>query len=253
MDVSLRNKTAMVTTGSYDVSALFNQEAASWQGNYGPKGKLNGRLERFTARLSESCPPPARILDFGCGTGDIAAAMDRMGYQVTGCDIAEQMIEIARRSHGGTPTKWICLRPDWEALPFGDCSFDGVVASSVFEYLVDVRRVTAELSRVLRPGGVLLLTVPNPFSLIRKLEAWLWTVVSSRLLAPLVHRVQRIDSYATYLRLSRNRFQGNWWESVLSGAHFVGLEGSDFSDDAWLRQAKQALFLLAVKRAARDE
>jgi ubiquinone/menaquinone biosynthesis C-methylase UbiE len=243
----------MTMPASNDVSAMFSREAASWQRNYGPKGKFGKRLERFTARLSELSPPPARILDFGCGTGDIAAAMDRMGYEVTGCDIAEPMIEIARSSHSGMPTKWICLKPDWEALPFADCSFDGVVASSVFEYLVDVQRVAAELSRVLRPGGVLLLTVPNPFSHIRKLEAWLWSAVSSRLLAPLVHRVQRIDSYATYLRLSRNRFRGDWWESVLRRARFAAFDGSDLSNDAWLRQARQPLILLAMKRAATDE
>jgi 2-polyprenyl-6-hydroxyphenyl methylase/3-demethylubiquinone-9 3-methyltransferase len=243
----------MATPASSDVWAVFNREAASWQGNYGPKGKFNKRLERFAARLSELSPPPGRILDFGCGTGEIAAAMDHMGYQVTGCDIAERMIEIARSSHGGTATKWICLKPDWEALPFGDCSFDGVVASSVFEYLVDVQRVAAEVSRVLRPGGVLLLTVPNPFNLVRKLEAWLWSAVSSRLLAPLVHRVQRIDSYATYLRLSRNRFRGDWWKSVLSRAHFAAFDERDFSEDAWLRQARQPLILLAMKRAATDE
>ena len=50
-------------------------------------------------------------------------------------------------------------------------SFDGIVASSVFEYLDDVPRVAAELSRVLRPEGVLLLTVPNPCNFMRKLEA----------------------------------------------------------------------------------
>ena len=243
----------MATPASTDVWAVFNQEAASWQANYAPHGKLHKRLERFTARLCELSPAPARILDFGCGTGDIAAAMDRMGYQVTGCDIAERMVEIARSTHSGTAIKWICLKPDWEALPFGDRSFDGVVASSVFEYLVDVRLVAAELSRVLRPGGVLLLTVPNPFNLVRKLEACLWFAFSSRLLASLLRRVPRLDSYAVYLRVSRNRFRGDGWESVLSRAHFAAFDESDFSKHAWLRQAKEPLILLAVKRAATDE
>jgi SAM-dependent methyltransferase len=200
------------------------------------------------ARLAELCSPPARILDFGCGTGEMAAAIVGMGYQVAACDIAERMIEVARSAHSGSGVEWVCLNPEWKVLPFADCSFDGVVASSVFEYLVDVRHVAAELSRVLRPGGILLLTVPNPFSYVRKLEGLLHSTVSNRWLPSFLYRFHRIDSYATYLRLSRNRFGGDWWQSVLSSAHFAPLDERDFSKNAWRRQAKAPLILLAAKR-----
>ena len=127
-------------------------------------------MEQFTARLAELCPAPARILDLGCGTGEIAAAISQMGYPVTACDFAEEMMAVARRNYARTPVDWVGLEPEWKALPFADASFDGIVASSVFEYLDDVPRVAAELSRVLRPEGVLLLTVPNPCNSVRKLE-----------------------------------------------------------------------------------
>jgi len=240
----------MVARTTNDVRTLFNHKAGSWQSKYGRTGKLNSRLERFTMRLSELSPPPARILDFGCGTGEMAAAIGRMGYQVTACDIAERMIEVARGTHAGTGVEWICLNPDWRVLPFADCSFDGIVASSVFEYLVDVQHMASELSRVVRPEGILLLTVPNPFSYVRKIEGLLHSTVSNHWLPSLLHRVQRIDSYATYLRLSRSRFGGDWWQSVLSSAHFAALDERDFSKDTWRRQAKAPLILLPVKRAA---
>jgi ubiquinone/menaquinone biosynthesis C-methylase UbiE len=239
----------MVVPTGEDVRTLFNLKAGSWQSKYGRSGKLNARLERFTARLAELSPPPATILDFGCGTGDMAAAIDGMGYRVAACDIAERMIEVARGTHTGTGVEWTCLKTDWKVLPFTDGSFDGILASSVFEYLVDVQHVAAELSRVLLPGGILLLTVPNPFSYVRKLEAWFRRIVSNPHLSSLLNKVRYIDSYAAYLLLSRNRFSGDGWRSVLRSAHFAVLDESDFSSDAWRRQAKAPLILLAVKRA----
>jgi hypothetical protein len=61
--------------------------------------------------------------------------------------------------------------------------------------------------------------------------------------------VQRIDSYATYLRLSRNRFAGHQWESLLNAAGFTALDKNDFSEYAWREQSKTPLILLAVRRA----
>ena len=234
-----------------DVRALFNREARSWHGKYGPRGKLDSRVEQFTGRLAELCPPPGNILDLGCGTGEIAAALEQRGYHVTACDLAEEMIAVARANHHRTSVEWVCLEPDWEVLPFADRRFDGIVASSVFEYLVDVPRVAAELARVLRPEGVLLLSVPNPCNGVRKLEGWLQSMPFIPQLASVLRRVPRIDSYAAYLRLSRNRFEGPGWQSMLSAVDFAPLDKKDFAREAWREQANAPLVLLAVKRAAR--
>jgi ubiquinone/menaquinone biosynthesis C-methylase UbiE len=246
--MSLTIKASMMAPTVEDVGALFNRKATSWPGKYGPGGALLPRLERLVARLSEVSPPPGKMLDFGCATGEIAVAIHRMGYDVTGCDIAEEMLEVARRTHTGTAVEWIRLTPGWRALPFKDCGFDGAVASSVFEYVVDVQYVATELSRVLRPGGILLLSVPNPFNFVRRLEGLLRMAVSNHRLPSLLRRVHPIDSYATYLRLSRNRFRGDWWQSVLASAHFAALDERDFSNYAWRHQAKARLILLAVRR-----
>ena len=232
-----------------DVQGLFNRKAASWQSKYGPNGKLRARVQQFIVRLSELSPPPRKVLDFGCGTGDIAAAIGRIGYQVTACDVAEKMLEVARATHAGTAVEWVDLEPDRVILPFEDGSFDAAVASSVFEYLDDVPQVAKELSRVLRPQGILLLTVPNPFNLVRRIEGLLQATVSKRPLPSVLDKLRRVHSYVAYLRLSRNRFAGQWWRTVLGTAHFAALAEADFSDDGWRRQAEARLILLAVKRA----
>jgi len=242
--------TAHCLPPSADVRTLFNHEARGWRSKYVANGKLHSRVEQFTARLAELCPAPARILDMGCGTGEIAAALSQMGYQVTACDFAEEMMAVARRNYARTPVDWVGLEPEWKALPFADGSFDGMVASSVFEYLDDVPRVAAELSRVLRPEGVLLPTVPNPYNSVRKLEGRLQSMRLIQQISSALHRVQRIDSYAAYLRLSRNRFAAQGWQSVLSAAHFAPLDQRDFSPAAWRHQARAPLVLLAVKRVA---
>ncbi len=250
---SVKRRGYTETTAANDVRTLFNHKARFWRSKYGASAKLHSRVEQFAVRLSEVCLPSSQILDLGCGTGDIAAAIGHRGYQVTACDFAEEMIDIARSSHNGTGVKWVCLKPVWEVLPFADGSFDGVVASSVFEYLVDVQRVAAELARVLRSEGVLLLTVPNPFSPVRKREALLQSILSNGRLSLMLRRIQRIDFYTTYLRLSRNRFGGEQWESVLAAAGFVAFDRRDFSKDTWREQATAPLVLLTVKRIARAQ
>ena len=60
--------------------------------------------------------------------------------------------------------------------------------------------------------------------------------------AQLLRRVQRLDSYAAYLRLSKNRLAAQGvGESILGAAHFFPLEESEFSDEAWQRQADAPL------------
>ena len=238
----------MSTLVARDVQTLFNRKAHSWRSKYRADGKLHSRIERFRARLEELVPRPAKILDLGCGTGDITAVLDARGFQMTGCDFAEEMIAVARRSHPQAPVEWVCLEPDWTELPFAAGRFDGIIASSVFEYLGNVPSVAAELSRVLRPEGLLLLTVPNPFNRVRKLEAGARSLAVRHHLPPWLERIPRLHRYLAYLRLSRNRWEGAGWQSVLGAAQFAAVDQRDFSRDAWRGQAHERLVMLAVKK-----
>lgn len=101
-----------------------------------------------------------RILDAGCGAGPTAAALRDAGAVVTGLDASAAMIELARRRLGDDADLHVA---DLAApLPFPDGAFDDVVASLVLHYLEDWAGPLAELRRVLRPGGRLLVSVNHP-------------------------------------------------------------------------------------------
>jgi SAM-dependent methyltransferase len=104
-----------------------------------------------------------RILDAGCGSGPIAAALRDRGATVTGFDSSAGMLELARRRLGpGTDLHVADLaRP----LPFPDGAFDDVIAALVLHYLEDWTAPLAELRRVLRPGGRLIVAVDHPFAI----------------------------------------------------------------------------------------
>ena len=101
-----------------------------------------------------------RILDAGCGSGPLFAALRDRGAIVTGFDNSAKMLEIARRRLGdGADLRLADLgRP----LPFPDGAFDDVIASLVLHYLQDWTAPLAELRRVLRPGGRLIASVDHP-------------------------------------------------------------------------------------------
>jgi SAM-dependent methyltransferase len=90
-----------------------------------------------------------RVLDVGCGDGQIARALAVTGCTVTGIDPTCRNLEVARERAGGPEY----LEGSATDLPFGDAHFDAVVACLVFEHIDDVDAAIAEVSRVLRPGG----------------------------------------------------------------------------------------------------
>jgi SAM-dependent methyltransferase len=113
--------------------------------------------------------PGDRALDVGCGNGRHAFEMVRRGAVVVALDrdagelAGVRDMVAAMRAEGQVPAGGHAEahRGDALALPFGDGSFDRVVAAEVLEHIPDDRRAIEELVRVLRPGGTLAVTVPR--------------------------------------------------------------------------------------------
>lgn len=101
-----------------------------------------------------------RVLDAGCGSGPLSAALRAKGAIVTGFDASPAMVELARRRLGERAALHVADLS--QPLPFADAAFDDVVSSLVLHYLRDWTAPLAELRRVLKPGGRLILSVNHP-------------------------------------------------------------------------------------------
>jgi len=103
-----------------------------------------------------------RILDAGCGSGPLFAALRDRGAIVTGIDKSAGMLEQARRRLGDGADLQVAELGSPLLFPGG--TFDDVTASLVLHYLKDWGPALAELRRVLKPGGRLIVSVNHPFS-----------------------------------------------------------------------------------------
>jgi SAM-dependent methyltransferase len=194
------------------VRQLFDAKAAAWPSKYTPDGRLVGRLNRLASAVTYHVPAGGSVLDLGCGTGELATAIAAAGLRATGCDISPEMLHRAAGSSGAVDL--VPLDPGWQVLPFAPETFDAVVASSVLEYVDDPVAVLRECRRVLRPGGVMLCTVPDRRHPVRWLE-WLLGVTARGPAVRLAgRRWPRLNSYLTYLRISRQRHSSRWWHAA---------------------------------------
>ncbi|GAA1963220.1 class I SAM-dependent methyltransferase [Kitasatospora viridis] len=103
-----------------------------------------------------------RILDAGCGSGPLSAALRERGAVLSGFDASAGMLELARRRLGEGAD--LTVAELGGPLPYPDGAFDDVVASLVLHYLEDWGPALAELRRVLKPGGRLIASVDHPFA-----------------------------------------------------------------------------------------
>jgi ubiquinone/menaquinone biosynthesis C-methylase UbiE len=111
-------------------------------------------------------PAEKTLLDAGCGTGDEAADYERMGFRrVYGIDPSRKMLERAA-AKVACPENF--YRATFEHTGFPHQSFDVVVGNYSFHYVEDLCKAYREIARILRPEGLLLLSVRHPFSDLRE-------------------------------------------------------------------------------------
>src|SRR5262249_1768167 len=99
-----------------------------------------------------------RVLDVGCGEGQVARRLAAAGVEVVGVDPSGRQLARARERDGGP----CYVRASAERLPVSDQSFDAVLACLSFEHVADLPAAVREIARVLAPGGCLLLLVGHP-------------------------------------------------------------------------------------------
>jgi ubiquinone/menaquinone biosynthesis C-methylase UbiE len=154
------------------------------------------------------------LLDIGCGAGVILSEFVRRGHTAIGLDYSREMTREAYGAANRDPArKCVCVQADVEALPFRSDSFDAVTCVGVLQYLRDDRRSIEEISRILRPQGIAIITLPNilrigslldPFYYIRALEFLLF-----RLSKKIINRPRVVDptDFSTNQWFSNRRYR----------------------------------------------
>lgn len=120
-----------------------------------------------------------RVLDIGCGTGVVAITAARQGASVDAADLTPELLDRARHNAGIAQVDVRWVEADVEELPFPDAEFDVVVSQFAHMFAPRPEVATAEMLRVLRPGGTIAFSTWPPEMLVgRTME------ISSRYMPP---------------------------------------------------------------------
>jgi methionine biosynthesis protein MetW len=192
--------------------------AADYYANYwtDPVTWRSPETDVEVARLLRPLPlAESDVIDYGCGDGRrIGTWLSHAARSYVGVDVSEPAVEMAREQ--GLKAQVIAAeRP----LPFADGSFDLAVSSEVLEHLFEPQLALAELFRVLRPGGIVFVTVPNVAYWRRRLDLVLlgrWNPIGDALSVQAPWRDPHIRFFTT-AALERLLTGAGFGEVVVSG------------------------------------
>lgn len=144
-------------------NSLYNAECDQWwqpdSSLYLLKTSVNPVRVSYARKVlfhgQKMGPHGKAALEVGCGGGILCEEIARMGFDTTGLDPAEQALKIAIAHAKVSGLKIRYEKGAGEALPFGNNSYDVVFCCDVLEHVSDLPKVISEISRVLKPGGVL--------------------------------------------------------------------------------------------------
>ncbi len=146
----------------------FNQMAINRDENISTDVILNYE-QQLRAKLVLGYLSPAKdekILEVGCGNGRDLLEIGIAGSQCIGIDISENMLEGAKKQLADNNIKNVEIKyEDVTKLTFPTDSFDKALASEVLEHIPDYKKAISEMSRVLKRGGVMVISTPNWISM----------------------------------------------------------------------------------------
>jgi SAM-dependent methyltransferase len=173
--------------------------------------------ERHIAFLSRGLRPGARILDVGCGRGVTLGALADRGFEIHGQEIS------AEAARGADARAKICIAQNLVEANYDAVSFDEIIIWHVLEHLPDPRATLEEAHRILKPGGRLIVAVPNFSSLQARWsgDAWFHLDLPRHLYQFPLHALQEIlvdtgfrVGPAYHFSLRQNPF--GWIQSALN-------------------------------------
>ena len=157
-----------MSTVSPDLAQLKSGMKAAWMaGDFGQiANHISGEAQEFVARLN--LKRGVRCLHVACGTGNSAIPAAKAGAQVTGVDIATNLLEQAKKRASAEHLEIRFEEGDAEDLHYPDASFDVVVSMFGAMFAPRPDRVAAELLRVCKPGGTIAMANWTPQGFVAK-------------------------------------------------------------------------------------
>jgi SAM-dependent methyltransferase len=233
-----------------DAVAYHRELATGWDQRY-KKPAFKARLRAFEECLAGRDLHGQDWLDAGCGSGTLARHLFEAGANVLGVDAAEEMITLARELTSQDVTGQDIARHDDRRrrlrferiatiakLPLADHSLDGILCSSVLEYVPDPEACLAEFARVLRPGGLLVASVANRNSLVRRAQV-------------ATHRLGRLlrQTWCAFLDYSHNEYAVTDFRTLLKKHGFSTDNVIPFGSPTphWLQRREFGGSLLAFR------
>lgn len=171
-----------------DWSNLYDQDKEDMT-NY----SFRIRRERVVELLDPILKQGMRVLDVGCGTGIMAPAVLSKKARYQGVDLSRNMILEAKAKYGdieAAEDSVVFAVADVEKMPFPDAHYDVLLALGLLEYFENPQHVVDEIVRVVKPGGSIIVSVPNVLCV---------DAVTSALISPL------LTTPMSYLRRLRGR------------------------------------------------
>lgn len=227
----------MMTRSKQHVKRVFGGRVTAWAALYSDREArtLEARnlisRQRFALEMVEATVPRAsKVLDVGCGTGEMAGKLMRRGYEVWGLDLAESMIRYARDRCASDRFEV----GDIEHIPFADNTFDAVVCLGVIEYLDTDEQALREIRRVLKPGGRAVVSTPSAICPLYHMDRVLVVLMAAvRPLYDLVTyrlRGRRASVRQASLAAANRRYYRRRWQRLLRS---MGLEPEEWIRHGW--------------------
>ncbi len=191
---------------------FHDQIAENFDRNYELSAAFRERVQVWTTLFDRYIKPSDIVIDFGCGSGVFSHYLAEKGCIVIGIDGSDAMIALCHQKKTSANVRY--LR---QTLPLPDehkyAPSDAIIMSSLLEYMDDVPQMLRQAHGLLKPNGLLLVSMPNQLSIYRRIERWLF----------------RLTGRPRYVAHSRHYATETAFSQQLSALGFGALETTYFS------------------------
>jgi len=205
---------------SNDNAVSFHEKVSlNFQKNY-TKDHFNERLVLFVRLVEKYVYQNSTVIDLGCGPGVISIGLSPKVNKIIGIDGSANMIALAEEMKKNSKIQ----NCDFiegnipEVLDLIDMKIDCIISSSVLEYLTDLPKTLKKINDKLKPGGIFIVSMPNPISIFRRFEKFIFKFLQK----------------PAYLNYSINHLRPPDFQNILEDNNFEVIEIDYFAKKGFI-------------------